>query len=391
VWVELVLAVIVEGYREFLEWWQTRGFLRRPASARGDEPLGASDRGRDPAPAVSSRVAREVALVLDRHARKHVGTVVGVRLGHESWTFAHGRIAPGRAEAPRADTIFEIGSITKVFTALVLADMVEEGVVGLHDPVQRYLPDGVTLPVRGRPLTLADLATQTSGLPRLPRGLIRMSLRDRKNPYARFGVRHLERAIRTARLRSDPGKKLHYSNFGFGLLGHVLGLRAGLDFERLVRERVCDAAGLVDTRISVPAHDLPRFADGHDRRGRPVPHWQLPALAGAGALRSTVADLLRFLDLQLEPPPTRLGRPARATQEPRVRRGRMWQGLGWVSLPLRGRPHRMLWHNGGTGGFRSFVGFVPETRTGVVVLSNCARSVDAIGFRIVEAIGEPDA
>ena len=166
----------------------------------------------------------------------------------------------------------------------------------------------------------------------------------------------------------------------------MLALREGKSYEQVVRERICEPLGLADTSISIPVEALPRFADGHNRRGQQVPHWDLPTLAGAGALRSTVADLLRFFELQLREPTTRLGRAARATHEPRARRGRLAQGLGWASLPLLGRSVEVLWHNGGTGGFRGFVGFVRESGTGVVVLSNCARSVDPIGFRALEAI-----
>jgi D-alanyl-D-alanine-carboxypeptidase/D-alanyl-D-alanine-endopeptidase len=389
VWVEFLIALIVEGYRELMEWWQTKSSWRpakRPAG-EAEEPAPAGD---ERAPALardrSSDVDGRVAAILDRHARKHVGVEVGVWCEDETWTFARGRLGADRPDPPGPDTIFEIGSITKVFTATVLADMAEEGLVALDDPVQRYLPEEVELPVRGRPITLADLAAQTSGLPRLPKGLLGLSLRQRTNPYAGFTDAHLERAIAGTRLRGNPGEKVRYSNFGFGLLDYVLALRAGQSYEQLVRERICAPLRLMDTRISIPVEALPRFADGHNRRGRKVPHWDLPTLAGAGALRSTVADLLRFLELQLRQPTTRLGRAAWATHEPRARRGRLAQGLGWTSLPLLGHSVDVLWHNGGTGGFRGFVGFVKENGTGVVVLSNCARSVDAIGFRTLEAI-----
>jgi len=307
-------------------------------------------------------------------------------VGGRNWTFARGRLEADRPALPRPDSIFEIGSVTKVFTALLLADMASEGLVALNDPVQRYLPAGVELPVRGRPITLLDLATQTSGLPRLPKGFLRLSLRRRANPYAGFGVRQLERAIAETRLKRSPGESVRYSNFGFGLLGHVLALRAGMSYEQLVRERICEPLGLEDTAISISPAAQSRFADGHNRKGRPVPHWDLPALPGAGGLRSTVADLLRFVELQLREPETRLGLAARATHETRARRGKLHQCLGWVGLPLRGAPYRMLWHNGGTGGFRSFIGFTSDTQVGVAVLSNCSRSVDAIGFRVLEVI-----
>lgn len=331
-WVELLLALIVEGYREFVEWWQTRSFLRPAARASSDEVDCSSGDRATPAGARAELVDDRVDGIVDRHARKHVGVALGVYWQGETWTFAWGRTGPDRPVPPSPATIFEIGSITKLFTATVLADMAEEGLVALDDPVQRYLPDAVVLPTRGRPITLADLATQTSGLPRLPKGLFRQSLRLRQNPYVRFTVADLERAIAGARLKGEPGAKPRYSNFGFGLLGHVLALRAGQSYEHLVRERICDPLALADTGISIPAHTLPRFADGHNRRGQHVPHWDLPALAGAGALRSTVADLLPFLELQLTEPTTRLGRAAQTTHLPRMRRGRLDQG------ERRGRP-----------------------------------------------------
>ena len=168
----------------------------------------------------------------------------------------------------------------------------------------------------------------------------------------------------------------------------MLARRAGTSYEQLARDRICAPLGLADTAIEVADEATVRFADGHSRRGRAVPHWHLGALAGAGGLRSTVPALLRFLELQLAEPAIRLARAARATHESSARRGRLEQGLGWVSLPLRGDSRRMLWHNGGTGGFRSFIGFVPGTEVAVVVLSNSARSVDAIGFRILESISD---
>jgi serine-type D-Ala-D-Ala carboxypeptidase/endopeptidase len=315
-----------------------------------------------------------VTELLARHARRHVGVAVGVIRGDETWTT--GRSADAR-------TIFEIGSVTKVFTATVLAAMVEDGVLRLDEPVQRYLPPGVELPVRGRPITLSDLATHTAGLPSRPRGLLRRALRNRRNPWASFSVADLYAGLPSTRVR-EPGRRLRYSNLGSGLLGHVLTARAGCDYEELVVRWICRPLGLEDTRVSVPEAALERFAQGHDRRGRPVPHWDLPALAGAGALRSTVADMLRFLRLHLGEGEPALTRAAALTHPPRVRRGRTAIGLGWFRFPLRGSGHEALIHNGGTGGFRTFAGFVPATRTAVVALASSARSVDRLGFQILE-------
>lgn len=308
----------------------------------------------------------------------------------ETWTFGRGRIADDRPTAPAADTLFEIGSITKVFTATLLADMAREGLVGLDDPVQHYLPDGVELAVRGRPITLADLATHTSGLPRLPKGLLRLALRESKNPYANFSVGQLHAAVSAAKPRRAPGVRFRYSNFGAGLLGHVLALRAGQTYEELVTERICEPLGLTDTCISVPDAKLSRLAQGHNRRGRPVPHWDLPALAGAGALRSTVTDLLAFLSAQLGEAPPSLAEAIRLTHELRARKRKLSIGLGWLSMPIRGQRFPVLWHDGGTGGFRSVAGFVRETETVVVVLSNSSRAVTTIGVKVLEAIGDAE-
>jgi serine-type D-Ala-D-Ala carboxypeptidase/endopeptidase len=334
----------------------------------------------------------EIEDVLEKHARKHVGVAVGVLKNGEIRTLGRGKLAGHRPSRPAGDTIFEIGSITKVFTATVLADMALEGLVSLDDPVQRYLPSGVVLPVRGRPITFVDLATHASGLPGLPKGMFRLALKERHNPYANFSVDDLHTGVTNARLRRAPGKRVKYSNFGFGLLAHVLALRAGQTYEELVTERILAPLRMTDTSIAVPEDKEGRFAQGHNRRGRPVSNWEIPTLAGAGALRSTVEDILNFLALQLDDSESRLARAARMTHEPRARRRVVTVGLGWFIVPVeRGKPFKAIWHDGGTGGFRSVAGFVKETRTAVVVLSNSSRPVDRIGLQIVREVISADA
>jgi CubicO group peptidase (beta-lactamase class C family) len=166
----------------------------------------------------------------------------------------------------------------------------------------------------------------------------------------------------------------------------VLAVRVGRSYEELIAERISRPLALADTMMEVPELARGRFAQGHNRRAQPVPHWDLPVLAGAGALRSTVADLLAFLRLQLGEGEPALVRAAALTQATRVRHRGIAVGLGWTRGPLLGTDHELLFHNGGTGGFRSFVGMVPATHTAVAVLSNSARSVDALGFHILEGI-----
>jgi CubicO group peptidase (beta-lactamase class C family) len=261
----------------------------------------------------------------------------------------------GRGVAP--DAVFEIGSITKAFTGTLLADMVREGLVAFEDPVARYVPEAPP------DITLEHLATHTSGLPRLPKGL---RLRDRKDPYAKLDLRA---AIPLTRPKRPPGAKAVYSNYGMGLLGFALAQRAGTTYGELVRERIAAPLNLTHTAL-----DTPGLVQGHTRFGRPTPPWNLTDLAGAGGLRSTAPDLLEFLALHWRDD-TPLAEAAHEARRPRTKLGRMQIGLAWVILP-----DGTVAHDGGTGGFRTFAAANPDTRTAVVVLSNQARGVGRLGL-----------
>ena len=283
-------------------------------------------------------------------------------------------------------SVFEIGSITKVFTATLLADMAREGLLGIDDRVSLHLPPGMEMPSRGREITLADLASHRSGLPALPRGLLLGAVTtQRHDPYARWDAARLEAAIPRTRPRRAPEERFRYSNYGVGLLGHVLALRAGTSYDELVRARICEPLGLTQTGATV---DGGRLATGHTRRGRVTSHWHLAALAGAGGLRSTAADLLGFLRVHSgEAGSTPLAPAARETHRARARAGRLYAGLGWmIAPPSRRIPHELLLHEGGTGGFRSFAAVTPGAEIAVVVLANQARSVAALGLKLVRAV-----
>ena len=279
-------------------------------------------------------------------------------------------------------SVFEIGSITKLFTALLLADMAARGEVALTDPVANYLPvEGRPRPFNGQPITLLDLATYTSGLPRMP-GNFRP--RDRGNPYADYTVAQLYEALSTPPPRFAPGSHYEYSNLGFGLLGHALALRAGRSYEELVVSRICDPLGLDDTRVTLTPGMRQRLVPGHDAALHEVPNWDIPTLAGAGALRSTTNDLLRFLDACQGRRATPLA-PVLASLLA-VRRhaeGADVAAEGWFVRNRRG--DEVVWKNGGTGGYSSFIGYSPRTGNAAVLLSNTASSntTTPIGFHLV--------
>jgi D-alanyl-D-alanine-carboxypeptidase/D-alanyl-D-alanine-endopeptidase len=336
---------------------------------------------------IASGLAECIGAVLAKSPERRVGLVIGVQSRGETAFWHRGLLPDGPA------TIFEIGSITKTFTATLLADMVRDGIVAFDDHVQRHLPDGVRLPVRGREITLEDLATHRSGLPRLPKGLLWPALtRDRRDPYAKLDDARLGAAVGATRPRREPGRRVAYSNYGMGLLGHVLALRAGTTYERLVRTRVCEPLALVDTWVETPESERWRVAAGHSWRRRKAPPWHLAALDGAGGLRSTAADVLAFLRLHAETCESPLAAAAAETARPRAAWRRVEIGLGWLIVPPGrrlpwGRPrYKLLLHEGGTGGFRSFAGVIPEIDAGAVVLANQAHSVGRLGLRVLDAL-----
>lgn len=314
--------------------------------------------------------------------RRSTGLVVGLLEPDGSTrVLAWGEPGPGQPPLD-AGSVLEIGSITKVFTAALLADMARRGEVALDDPVQKYLPAGVTMPTRGgRPITLAMLSEQTSGLPRLPSNLKPV---DGSNPYADYTVPQLYEFLSGYTLPRDPGERYEYSNLGVGLLGHVLALRAGRSYEELLRERIWAPLGMSSTAITLTPQLRARLALGHGPGGTVVPGWDIPTLAGAGAIRSTVADLLRFMAAQLHPGRGPLEQAMALTHAERASAGspEMGIGLGWH---LRHRDgDDIVWHNGGTGGYRSFAGFRPASRTAVVVLTNSGgEGADDVGFHLL--------
>ena len=322
------------------------------------------------------------AIVEQRVAEKRsMGIVVGV-LHPDGRTQIVAAGDPGAGRPPLdGNTVFEIGSITKVFTGTLLAAMAEEGKVRLDDPVQKYLPVSVRMPTRnGKAITLALLAVQRSGLPRLPDN---MRFTNPANPYADYSVPQLYDFLWRHELTRDPGESFEYSNLGVGLLGHALSLAAGRSYEELVRERVSAPLGMTNTSIALTPWMRDHLALGHDPQGQVVANWDLPTLAGAGALRSTVIDMLKFLDANLNPERGPLRRAvALAQREHAAATPSMSIGLAW--LIMRTGADTIVWHNGGTGGYRSFVGFVPSRRLGVVVLTNSGGAgADDIGMHVL--------
>lgn len=314
--------------------------------------------------------------------KRSAGIVIGlVEPDGRTRVVAYGDPGPGKVPLD-ANTVFEIGSISKVFTSTVLAQMVLEGKLSLDDPAQKYLPEGVKLPTsNGKEITLGNLSTQNSGLPRMPTNF---TPKDPANPYADYSVQQMYDFLSGLTLTRDPGDRFEYSNLGVGLLGHVLSLAAGKSYEQLEREYVWTPLGMTHTAIAFTPWMTEHLALGHDADGKVVANWDIPTLAGAGAIRSTTTDMLKFVAANLHTERGPLGKAMAFAHQERAPAGGPNTGIGLNWIIQRAGVDTVIWHNGGTGGYRTFAGFVPSRKMGVVVMTNSGGAgADDIGMHLL--------
>jgi serine-type D-Ala-D-Ala carboxypeptidase/endopeptidase len=316
-----------------------------------------------------------LAFLAKRMEHNGVGVVIGVIEPAGRRVVVYGRSGNPNERPLDGDTIFLLGSVSKSFVGLVLADMVRRGEVKLNDPASKFLPRGVKMPRRGRPITLVDLITHTSGLPAWPTNINMLAEPD---PLEAYSVQDLYRFLSTYTPPHEPGGVPEYSNLGVALLGRLLGLRAGKEYKELLKERVLQPLGMESTAFQLSAEELQRLALGHDKDLQPTYTAETKTLYPSGALRSSANDLLKYLAANLGYVDTPL-KEAMLYQRSaaRVKRGAdpSEVALGWVVGRVRG--HEIFYHDGGKQGYRSVVAFDPARRLGVVVLAN-ARSDESL-------------
>lgn len=380
-WLALGLTGLIL-VRPAIGWWSDASSLRTAPGVRAlDGPL--RDELVDWADE-HSPVGLAVGIVADGRIRKA--------------TLGHSRLTPGGP--PLHDALFEIGSITKTFTGILLARMAGDGLVGLDSRLSDLLPIGIELTQAHEAITLRHLATHTAGLPRLPPGFFLNPSRILRttlgmDPYRGYRTDHLLRAFGHARLASDPGVSSEYSNFGFGLLGWALGRAAGDGYASAIRDLVVQPLGLEGIEIEPGGRDGvratgygARLAVGPVRLGMEAQPWEAPeAIAGAGGLRSTLDGMIGYLTTNMDARATPLRAAIDLAQREHFRgQAGLAIGLAWIREQRDEIGQTAIWHNGGTGGFRSFLGFTEDRRFGVVLLSNSSLSVDPVGWRLLEAM-----
>lgn len=325
----------------------------------------------------------EIQVLLDEavSSGRTKGVALGILRPDGSRRLLSAGIAGAKIGAVTPEHVFEIGSITKTFTGVLLAEAVRRGEVALEDPVAKHLPAGTRVPTRGgKEITLLDLATHRSGLPRMP---AEWTAPDPENPYASYRPEDVLQFLATHELAHDIGTQ-RYSNYGAGLLGLALVRAAGAkDYKTLVKTRILQPLKLRDTSFQRPERGM---SVGHAKGGEPVPYWDVDGLAGAGGLNSTVGDLLTYLDAHAGPARSDLERSMRAAQLPQRDIGKgVWKiGMLWQMRERNGR--WIVSHGGGTGGYGAFVAFDPQSGAAVAALGN---TDDFDGDFVLEILDPP--
>ena len=312
---------------------------------------------------------------------RNVGIVVGIVTPAGQRIVPYGRFSQDSPRPVTGDTVFEIGSVTKVFTSMLFADMVRRGEVNLADPVARHLPPGVKVRSNGdRTIALVDLATHTSGLPLWPSGI--PATREGALAMATYSEAQLFQFLSGFEIPADIGSKWAYSNIDAGLLGLALAHRANSTYEALIKTRLTGPLQMGSTAVALSPEMKARRAVGYDAELRVAPSWDVPTLAGAGSLHSSTTDLLTFL-ASLESDRSPLAGAMTTMLETRRTGPGIPQALGWLVIATGPGDEGIVTHDGGTLGFASSIAYDPKTRTGVAVLSNTASGVGDIARHLL--------
>lgn len=331
----------------------------------------------------TSAVIEQILVERIDTAEQNVGIAVAVIENGAPRFASHGHPALSDSRAINEHTVFEIGSVTKLFTNVLLAEQVLAGTIDLDKPIIQYLPEGMVLPQRGgKQITAFDLVTHSSGLPSVPPDL---GAGNPANPYAGYGAAQLRTFLQSYQLPRDIGAEFEYSNIGLALVAQAIEQVTGKSYASLLTERIFVPLGMTETALTTTPELKGRLASGHDAARNLVSNWDLDVFAGAGAIRSTAADVSKFVAAASGAVPSPLD-PAFAIMLKRTRAsdpsgGKV--GMGWFTLT---HPKgEIAWHNGMTGGYNAFAGYDRATGKGVVVLSNMSSAVgiEDIGFHIL--------
>jgi CubicO group peptidase (beta-lactamase class C family) len=312
--------------------------------------------------------------------RATVGLSVGILRGGKTYFYGYGETGKGNNQVPNEHTLYEIGSLSKTFTAILLADAANDGLVKLDDPVSKYLPDSIPeLSYEGIPITLKTLSNHSSGIPRMPDNFQPV---DNSNPYKDYDDEKLFGFYKNFRPTRKPGEKYEYSNVAAGTLGVILEKVERDSYESLFLKKICQPLGMSETRQFLRKDDSSKFAKGYQVDGTPSAPWDFEALAPAGAIRSTAFDLLKYANGNMGAAPPSLLKAMDVTHIITFNDSTVRVGLGWHYI--KPGSDDVIFHNGQTGGYHSYLAMNPKKRFAVVILSNCAMGTEDAGSAMMK-------
>ncbi|WP_262249496.1 serine hydrolase domain-containing protein [Parapedobacter soli] len=324
-----------------------------------------------------------VALAYSRKGHTHA-LAIGVVYDGKTSSYYYGETEKGNKQLPDENTLFEIGSITKTFTATLLAYLAQTQQLDIDAPITNYLPDSVAANPELQRITLKQLANHTSGLPRMPANIDATAATHPLDPYNGYTQADLYSFLVSYKATTPPDSIYIYSNLGFGLLGDILSTIYDKPYNEMVREIICEPLGLNNT-TEFPSPDSQYVAKVYNKDGQETPLWTFDAFAAHGSLKSSVKDLLTYAKAHFKMPETDLEHALAQTRQftyfnpPDTDIGLAWH------MNLMG-DELIYWHNGGTFGSSSYMAFSPDRKIAVVVLSNTAEPVDSVGISIVNSI-----
>lgn len=339
--------------------------------------------------ATSNPMKTDMDKKIDTLARQYiqkgntVGLSIGIYKGGATSTYNYGETARGNNNLPNSNTLYEIGSITKTFTATLLAWYVNEGKIKLTDTITKYLPDTVAANPALQGITVVTLSNHTSGLPSLPDNFYANSS-DTINPYKDYNKQMLFAYLKNCKLNSVPGEKYAYSNLAVALLGVILEKVNGKTYNQMLTEIITKPLQLNSTLLHVPPQMRTRFVATYNENGKPTPPWNWEVFAPAGALRSSVNNMLTYAKANMDTTGTTklakafaLTRQITFTKDVKI-------GLGWHVIVVNGVEY--YFHNGATDGSSSFLAYNIDRNIAIVILSNCGERVDAMGAKLLKAL-----
>ena len=332
------------------------------------------------------------ALSMQRLAGDRSGACFAVAVIEEDVAVARACADPTNFDRIGPAYAFEIGSVTKTMTSALLAKLVVAGRASLNDPLSKWMPSGAVVPsFDGQQILLRHIVTHTSSLPALPPGV---EIIDPTDPYASMSSEQLHQSLASIKLTRAPGSTFEYSNFAFMLLSDALARQAGISFDELLDREIFRPLAMNGAYIGAPKSGV-IAAKGHLPGGTNALPWNFPsALAGVGGVRATLDDMVRYVQGHLGFRSSALDSALAFTRKRVDVSSEVPMGMGWMLIDLPGRIVQV--HEGGTGGFSSFVAIDSDRRRGVVILSDTAMTssggLGTFGWHLLEPsapLGKP--